>query len=84
MTGEICEGLGFLNLIVDLKGFQIFWMKSISDLATCLTKGLELLRINGAKPMQKCFKTFVLQNVLMQIFFIPMLIEEYEIRFSTL
>ena len=46
-------------------------------------KGLELLRNNWAKPMQKCLPT-IFFNKKMQLFLIPMLIEEYQIIFSTL
>ena len=46
-------------------------------------KGLELLRNNGAKPTQNFLPTIFLQKFVMQIFLLPMLIEEYQTIFST-
>ena len=63
--------------------YQFIWFE-IKILFDIGPKRLELLRNNWAKPMQKCLQNNFSKKKFIQIFLIPMLIEEYQIIFSTL
>ena len=61
--------------------FSLFLLVFVTGHLQIFVKGLELLKNNRAKPMQKCLPTIFL--FFMQIFLIPIIIAEYQILFST-